>query len=357
MNAAVRDATVDTSNSNSGYPIYAVSDIATQGSADQVIPVEQPRIYYGEVIAQSDPDYAVVGATPDSPPREYDTDTSTYTYTGAGGVPIGNWLNRLAFAAKYAERNLLFSRAIGADSKILFHRDPVERVQHVAPWLTTDANPYPAVVAGKIVWIIDAYTTLGNYPYAQRSSLDEPVTDAATGRQLPREEISYARNSVKATVDAYDGTVTLYQVDDQDPVLTAWMNIFPGTVQPQDTVPEELRAHFRYPEDLFEYSGSCWPNITWTSPGSSSPPTPSGRCQATRPWRRTRTSDRSTCWSETSRARNPRSGWPAQWWGSTASSSPRTSPRIPTPRTTARSPCCGCRRTPSRRDRNRSRTR
>ncbi|MFD6064134.1 UPF0182 family protein [Rhodococcus wratislaviensis] len=252
VNAAVRDATVEASNSNSGYPIYAVSDIATQGSADQVIPVEQPRIYYGEVIAQSDPDYAVVGATPDSPPREYDTDTSTYTYTGAGGVPIGNWLNRLAFAAKYAERNLLFSRAIGADSKILFHRDPVERVQHVAPWLTTDANPYPAVVAGKIVWIIDAYTTLGNYPYAQRSSFDEPVTDAATGRQLPREEISYARNSVKATVDAYDGTVTLYQVDDQDPVLTAWMNIFPGTVQSQDAVPEELRAHFRYPEDLFE---------------------------------------------------------------------------------------------------------
>ena len=251
VNAAIRDAAGQSNSSDSGYPIYTVSDIASQAAGNQLIPVEQPRIYYGEVIAQSDvPDYAIVGAQPGAPPREYDTDTSQYTYTGAGGVPVGNWINRLAFAAHYAERNILFSGAIGAESKILFNRDPATRVEHVAPWLTTDTNPYPAVVDGRITWIVDAYTTLEHYPYSQAGSLAEPVvTD--TGRTLPREEVSYVRNSVKATVDAYDGTVTLYQVDRDDPVLAAWMSVFPGTVQPDEAISEDLRAHFRYPEDLF----------------------------------------------------------------------------------------------------------
>lgn len=249
VNAAVRDAT-NTSDSNSGYPIYAVSDIASQ-SSEQVIPVDQPRIYFGEVIAQSDPDYSIVGGAPGSAPREYDTDTSTYTYTGTGGVSIGNWFNRGIFASKYMERNILFSRAIGAESRLIFHRDPRERVQRVAPWLTTDANAYPAVVNGRIIWIIDAYTTLDAYPYAQRSSLQEPVPNAA-GTLRGGKQVSYVRNSVKATVDAYDGTVTLYQVDRDDPVLNAWMRVFPGTVQTDDDVPDELRTHFRYPEDLFK---------------------------------------------------------------------------------------------------------
>ncbi|MBY6314558.1 MULTISPECIES: UPF0182 family protein [Nocardiaceae] len=254
VNAAVQDATNAESNSNSGYPIYTVSDLASQAAGDQVIPVEQPRIYYGEVIASSNPDYAIVGAN-EGEAREYDTDTSRYTYTGSGGVDIGNWFNRLAFAAKYTERNILFSSAIGDESKIIFNRDPRERVQKVAPWLTADGNSYPAVVGGKIVWIVDAYTTLDQYPYAQRSSLEGLVQDsidANTGRLLPREEVSYIRNSVKATVDAYDGSVNLYQVDQNDPVLKAWMGAFPGAVQPEENITDELRQHFRYPEDLFK---------------------------------------------------------------------------------------------------------
>jgi uncharacterized protein len=250
VNAAVRDA-ANTSDSNSGYPIYAVSDIASQGSGRQIIPVDQPRIYFGEVIAQSDPDYAIVGGSAGSAAREYDTDTSKYTYTGAGGVPIGNWFNRTLFAAKFAERNILFSRAIGSQSKVIIHRDPKERVQRVAPWLTTDANAYPAVVDGRITWIVDAYTTLDTYPYAQRSSLEGALT-LTTGAVRRANEVSYVRNSVKATVDAYDGTVTLYQVDRDDPVLQAWMRAFPGSVKSADEVPDELRAHFRYPEDLFK---------------------------------------------------------------------------------------------------------
>ncbi|WP_338892953.1 UPF0182 family protein [Rhodococcus sovatensis] len=253
VNAAVQDPTSEGANSNSGYPIYTVSDIASEGS-EQVIPVDQPRIYYGEVIAQADPDYAIVGAA-ETGDREYDTDDSNYTYTGAGGVAVGNWFNRLAFAAKYGERNILFSSAIGSDSKLLFNRDPRDRVQKVAPWLTTDTDSYPAVVDGKIVWIVDGYTTLENYPYAQRASLDGLTVDSVeptTGRPLPREEVSYIRNSVKATVDAYDGTVTLYQVDDNDPVLKAWMGVFPDSVQPESAISDELRSHFRYPEDLFK---------------------------------------------------------------------------------------------------------
>ncbi|MFC9997706.1 UPF0182 family protein [Nocardia sp. NPDC127526] len=257
-------AQTDSGGGGYGYPVFdvpgpngttlkTVSDLGTP-EAEQAIKVTQPRIYYGELISKSDADYAIVGGN-NQAPREYDTDTSQYTYTGAGGVPIGNWFNRFAFAAKYAERNILFSGAIGPDSKIIFNRNPRERVEHVAPWLTPDGDTYPAVVDGRIVWIVDAYTTLDNFPYAQRTSLDgviEDSIDQTTGRLLPRKEVSYIRNSVKATVDAYDGTVKLYEVDKNDPVLQAWMGVFPGAVTPESEISADLRAHFRYPEDLFK---------------------------------------------------------------------------------------------------------
>ncbi|MGW5311794.1 UPF0182 family protein [Nocardia thailandica] len=240
--------------SDSGYPIFMVSDLSSDPDKQQ-IKVDQPRIYFGEMIAQSDPDYAIVGGVQGQPAREYDRDDAQYTYAGSGGVPIGNWFNRLAFAAKYAERNILFSSAIGDDSRILFNRGPRDRVQKVAPWLTTDGNAYPAVVDKRIVWIVDAYTTLDKYPYAQRTSLDGAVEDSIdkkTGRLLPRKEVSYIRNSVKATVDAYDGTVTLYETDPSDPVLQAWRGVFPNAVKSQSEISPELRSHFRYPEDLFK---------------------------------------------------------------------------------------------------------
>ncbi|WP_194836154.1 UPF0182 family protein [Nocardia sp. XZ_19_369] len=240
-------------SSDSGYPIFMVSDLFTPKDK-QRIKVDQPRIYFGEVISQATPDYSIVGNTEGQRPREYDSDTAQFTYDGKGGVPIGNWFNRLAFAAKYAERNILFSSAIGDNSKIIFNRDPRDRVQKVAPWLTTDGNAYPAVVDGRIQWIVDAYTTLDNYPYAQKTSLDgiEDSIDKKTGRLIPRKEVSYIRNSVKATVDAYDGTVNLYEVDSKDPVLKAWRGVFPGAVKPESEITPELRAHFRYPEDLFK---------------------------------------------------------------------------------------------------------
>jgi uncharacterized membrane protein (UPF0182 family) len=244
----------DGDSGQGGYPIFTVSDLNTindpAAKAQMDIPLDQPRIYYGELATG----YVIVGGTPGEAPGEYDTPSSRFYYNGAGGVPVNGWFNRLVFAAHYGERNILFSGAIGDGSKIMYNRDPKERVSKAAPWLTVDGDPYPAVVDGRIKWIIDGYTTLENYPYAQRTSLGTVTTDSLTtgAARQPDRMISYIRNSVKATVDAYDGTVTLYEIDSNDPVLKAWQGVFPGTVKPASEVPQSLREHFRYPEDLFK---------------------------------------------------------------------------------------------------------
>ena len=246
-------------NQNGGYPEFLVNVVGANGGvlSDGPAPLDQPRVYFGPVISNTPADYAIVGKT--GVDREYDyetnTETKNYTYTGSGGVPIGGWVSRSVFAAKFAERNFLFSNVIGSNSKILFNRDPAQRVEAVAPWLTTDSNIYPAIVNKRLVWIIDAYTTLDNYPYSQLTSLSSATADStevAFNQLVPDKQVSYIRNSVKATVDAYDGTVTLYQQDERDPVLKAWMKVFPGTVKPKSDITAELAAHLRYPEDLFK---------------------------------------------------------------------------------------------------------
>lgn len=246
-------------NQNGGYPEFLASVVGANG---QVVspgpaPLDQPRIYYGPVIANTAADYAIVGEN--GAPREYDYETNTetrnYTYTGSGGVPIGNWLARSVFAAKFAERNFLFSNVIGENSKILFNRDPAARVEAVAPWLTTDTTVYPAIVNKRVVWIVDGYTTLDNYPYSELTSLSSATADSnevAVNRLQLNKQVSYIRNSVKATVDAYDGTVSLYAQDEDDPVLQAWMKVFPDTIKPKSEITPELQEHLRYPEDLFK---------------------------------------------------------------------------------------------------------
>src|SRR5271165_5024162 len=244
---------------NGGYPEFLVNAVGANGSvvSEGPAPLDQPRIYYGPVIASTSADYAIVGRN--GADREYDyetnTETKNYTYTGTGGVPIGNGLSRTVFAAKFAERNFLFSSVIGPNSRILFNRDPAERVEAVAPWLTTDSNVYPAIVNKRMVWILDGYTTLDNYPYSELTSLTAATADSnevAVNRLAPDKQVSYIRNSVKATVDAYDGTVTLYAMDEKDPVLQAWEKVFPGTVKPRRDISPDLAAHLRYPEDLFK---------------------------------------------------------------------------------------------------------
>ncbi|WP_257183296.1 UPF0182 family protein [Corynebacterium cystitidis] len=260
----VDEAAQDAGSTRGGFPVFTVSDLQTNQAARESedaeelgIYAEQPRIYYGPVIASADDgmDYAIVGSE-DGTDVEYDTDTTQFTYDGEGGVDVGNWFNRAAYALKYGEMNMILSDRVNGESKILYDRDPRERVEKAAPWLTTDSKTYPTVVDGRVKWIVDGYTTLSALPYSTRTSLSGATQDAlnpdGTTQRLITNEVGYIRNSVKATVDAYDGTVTLYAFDEEDPVLKAWMNVFPDTVQPKSEISDELNRHLRYPEDLFK---------------------------------------------------------------------------------------------------------
>lgn len=257
-------AAAEQAGGQGGYPQYEVSDTTTQGD----IEVDEPRVYYGEL----NTDYSIVGSPSEESGEyrgEYDTATETHRYQGEGGVPIDNVFDRAVFALHHSERNFLFSDVIGEGSKIMYNRDPKERVEKKAPWLTVDGDPYPAVVDGKIKWIVDGYTTTKNFPYAQKTQLGEAIETTRSG--LPRiadTQISYIRNSVKATVDAYDGTVDLYEFDEQDPMLKAWRNIFPGIVKPKSEISDELAEHFRYPEDLFKVQRELLAKYHVTDPGT-----------------------------------------------------------------------------------------
>jgi len=238
-----------------GKPSFVVGDLPpTKGLGNF-----EPRIYFGENV----PDYSIIGGKKSNSPVEFDypDDTSAngqknYTYTGTGGVPVGSTLNKLLFAVKYQEQRILLSNLINADSKILYNRSPRERVAKVAPWLTLDGDPYPSIVNGKVTWIIDGYTTSSGYPYAKATSLSTATADALTNNSSSitaqsNKTVNYIRNSVKATVDAYDGSVTLYQWDEKDPVLKTWMKAFPNTVKPKSAISKGLLEHIRYPEDMF----------------------------------------------------------------------------------------------------------
>ncbi|WP_249933000.1 UPF0182 family protein [Blastococcus sp. CCUG 61487] len=240
--------------SEGGRPNFTTGDLPVEGD----IPVEQSRIYYGELID----DYSVVGAPEGTAPRESDLPEGgsderqiNNTYDGEGGVSVGSFFRQLTFAIYYRERNFLLSSAVNEESKVLYVRDPRQRVEKAAPFLEVDGDPYPAVIDGRVVWILDGYTTSDSYPYSEQMELGEAATDALTGTgttALPNETFNYIRNSVKATVDAYDGTVTLYEWDTEDPVLKTYMKAFPGIVEPKEEVSEELESHLRYPEDLFK---------------------------------------------------------------------------------------------------------
>jgi len=237
-----------------GKPTFTVGNIPpTKGLGEF-----EPRIYFGENV----PDYSIIGGPAASNPVELDypddksaNGQTNYTYTGKGGVPMGSIFSRLLFAIKYQEQRIVLSNLINSESKILFERNPRERVAKVAPWLTLDGDPYPAIIEGKILWIIDGYTTSAGYPNSRKVNLAN-TGDALTARSnavssLGDKNINYIRNSVKATVDAYDGTVSLYQWDDKDPVLATWSKAFPGSVKAKSEISPELLSHIRYPEDMF----------------------------------------------------------------------------------------------------------
>ncbi|MEI7475911.1 MAG: UPF0182 family protein, partial [Actinomycetes bacterium] len=238
-----------------GKPSFIVGDLPpTKGLGEF-----EPRVYFGENV----PDYSIIGGTTTGDPVEFDypDDASAngqknVTYSGKGGVPVGSLFNKLIFALKYQEQRILLSNLINKDSKILFERNPRDRVAKVAPWLTLDGDPYPALVDGRVLWIIDGYTTSAGYPYSRRTTLSSATSDALTANSTSitaqgNQSVNYIRNSVKATVDAYDGTVSLYQWDESDPVLKTWAKAFPKSLKPKSEISDQLMEHIRYPEDMF----------------------------------------------------------------------------------------------------------
>jgi uncharacterized protein len=232
-----------------GDPAFTESDIPPTGEL-QLQPLKGPRVYFGE----QETSYAIVGGHQQELdyPNESTGGQQNTTYTGSGGVPIGSTLNRLLYAIKYRQLNIMLSGAIDSKSKIMYIRDPLSRVAKVAPFLTLDGDPYPVIVNGQILWVVDGYTTTDDYPYSQRQNLQGATTNSYSPGGSASGQVNYIRNSVKATVNAYTGAVNLYRWGGTDPVLATWMKAFPGVIQRTSAIPPALMAHLRYPEVLFE---------------------------------------------------------------------------------------------------------
>lgn len=216
--------------------------------------VERPQIYVGDRLGG----YSVVGTEQREQPCP---DVESAPYAGGTGVNLGGFLRRVAFAVHFGEFNLFGSNLITGDSEILFHRDVRDRIAKLAPFLHLDSDPYPAAIDGRIVWIVDAFTTTNRYPYAQSASTDQLTAGSGLAH-----DFNYVRNSVKAVVDAYTGDVTLYVVDDSDPIIGAWRSAFPGLFTDGSEAPAELVAHFRYPEDLFRVQTNMYGRYRFDNP-------------------------------------------------------------------------------------------
>lgn len=237
----------DSKKESEGLPAYVIDDIPPKSSHG--LRVEQPALYYGE----KTPGYRIVGSSV----REFDYpsgDQNVYTrYHGVGGVPLDSLGKRLLFAFAQKDINILLSSYLGPESRIQIWRRVGERVHTVAPFLALDKDPYLVLSEGKLYWIQDAYTVSKRFPYT------EPH-DSALGR------VSYIRNSVKAIVDAYNGSVQLYVVDPQDPILAAYRRAFPGAFQPLSALSPDLKQHLRYPRDLFAVQSDVFKAYHMTDP-------------------------------------------------------------------------------------------
>jgi hypothetical protein len=252
-----------------GEPVFLQSGIPGTGALGEF----EPRIYFGE----KSPEYSIVGAPEgadeielDFPSGSEDSEqNATTTFNDDGGPVLDNVFKKLVYAIKFQSEEIFLSSAVTEKSQILYDREPIDRVKKVAPYLTVDSDVYPAVVDGRIVWIVDGYTTGANYPYSQVEQLSGAIADTYTpAPQFALDDINYIRNSVKATVDAHDGSVKLYAWDDQDPVLETWNKIFPNTLLPQSDMSVELLDHVRYPADLFKMQRQILGSFHVTNAGS-----------------------------------------------------------------------------------------
>jgi uncharacterized protein len=228
-----------------GLPLFYLRDIPPAATGGPTI--LEPRIYFGEL-----PDsYVVVKTT--TPEFDYPNgkDNVYGTYRGTGGVAIGGFARRALFTWYFADVNLMLSRYIGPDSRILFRRNIADRVAAIAPFLELDRDPYLVISNGRLFWIQDAYTTSEYFPYAQ---------------PLPNRPINYIRNAVKVVIDAYDGSVDFYLIDPADPIAATLRRIFPSLFKTFEAMPEDLKKHIRYPEDLFHIQALMYQAYHMDSP-------------------------------------------------------------------------------------------
>lgn len=228
-----------------GLPQFLIGDIPPRSTAD--VTLTQPAIYFGEDTT----DYAIVNTGIkefDYPKGDENAET---TYSGKAGIKVGSLVTRIVFALRFGSSQILFSDYIGEDSRVLYARDIRTRLQRLAPWLWLDDDPYPVVAEGRIYWVVDGYTWSDHYPYS------EPVYGGS---------MNYMRNSVKVVIDAYEGTTKLYAFDESDPVLKAWSSVYPDLMSPANEIPEQVKAHFRYPEGLFTVQAEVYKTYHMTNP-------------------------------------------------------------------------------------------
>ncbi|MCR8671219.1 UPF0182 family protein [Agrococcus sp. HG114] len=253
-----------------GQPVFLQAGIPTSGALGEY----EPRVYFGE----STPDYSIVGGPEGADPIELDYPRSTEegsgnamtTFSGDGGPKLDSILNRLVYAIKFQSEQIILSDAVNDDSQILYDRHPRERVAEVAPYLTLDTDTYPAVVDDRLVWIVDGMTTSSSFPYSSHRSVAQTIVDSTNPNPgfTPGDVVNYMRNSVKGVVDAYDGSVTLYAWDTEDPILQAWQEIYPGTIRPMSEMSGDLMSHVRYPADLFKLQRNILGDYHVTSPAT-----------------------------------------------------------------------------------------
>ena len=244
-----------------GQPDFYVKGVPATTTVSE-LEIEQPRIYFGE--SADSIEYVVVNSLQEEVdyPLSSEGQSVAYTnYSGDGGVSIGSFFKRLGFALRYSELNLLISNQLSDDSKLIMERNIVSRVKKAAPFLYTDNDPYLALIQGDLFWIIDMYTVSDKYPYAQPA--DTRRINENSG--LPM-NFNYLRNSVKAVVNAYDGTMNFYVVDSKDPIIQSYQDIFPDLFSPETDMSTDLLDHIRYPEDLFTIQSDMYRDYHMTDP-------------------------------------------------------------------------------------------
>ncbi len=211
-----------------GLPTYFISDVPPRTAAG--IELTRPQIYYGELTGG----YVIVNTLTEEFDYPMGSTNAYTTYEGTGGVPLGGLLQRILFAVKMGDYQILLSGDVKPDSRVMFNRNIAERTQKITPFLKMDRDPYIVVNDGRLFWIRDAYTSTDLYPYSQKFG-----------------QVNYIRNSVKIVVDAYNGDVSYYIADPEDPIIQTYAGVFPGLFKPMDEMPEGLKAHLRYPMEMF----------------------------------------------------------------------------------------------------------